>query len=40
MKADFLASGFLLVILGVGVAIWWARKPRADREAVIGGLVG
>ena len=40
MKADLLTSGFLLVVLGVGLGLWWARKQRADREALIGRLVG
>jgi hypothetical protein len=40
MKADLLTSGFLLIVLGIGLGLWWARKARADREAAIGRLVG
>lgn len=40
MKADALASGFLLLALGIGGALWWSRKSRPDREAAFGRLVG
>jgi len=40
MKGDALSAGFLLLVLGIGGMIWWARKPRVDRERLFGGLAG
>lgn len=38
--SDALTGGFLLIVFGGILLFWWARKPRADRERVFGGLIG